>query len=228
LVTRKPGTFDKSVRTIKLLRERRIPVRIAFHVQADNYNDAFALPAFAESLDADYDFDTKLVPNRNGSLEPLSFGITVEQQAMLHREGLIEKAYSLVCPAARSKIRITAAGDVYPCQLINTVSIGNMYTQSLDEIWGSPLRSKVRQEILDYTPHRCTKCSHTSDCLPCAAMRGFNQTSDHLSAPVSEACLLTASRLLADDLLLPEHIQSTDCFSNAMKSPSDLVQIRAF
>lgn len=226
MVTRKPGTFEKSVRAIRLLRERDVPVRIAFHVQRDNFEDAFRMPEFASKLDAECEFDAKLVPNRNGSLAPLDFGINVQQQAELYRSGLIEKKTTVVCPAARSKIRITAAGDVLPCQLINTVTLGNLNTETLSDIWSGQHRERIRQDILGYKPVRCTTCSHTDHCSNCAAMRGYNLTESHLTAPVSEACLMTAAHLLADDLLLPEHIQADDCLSLAMQPATQFVQIQ--
>src|SRR5437660_1665679 len=71
-ITKKPGTFDKSIKAARLLIERGIRVRLQCHIQQDNYEDAFRFPEFANSLGAEYRFDTKLVPNRNGSNDPLN------------------------------------------------------------------------------------------------------------------------------------------------------------
>src|SRR5262249_31084615 len=188
-VTKKPGTFDKTVNAARLLIERGITVDFAYFVQNHNFRDAFEFPAFARKMGAKYSFDTKLVPNRNGSKEPLQYGVTVQQQAELFRSNVMHREVEFVCTAAASKARITASADVYPCELINTASLGNLKRQPLAEIWASPYRSEMRAAILGYKPKRCGGCSHTADCEPCAAMRGFNQDG-HMEAPVSEACLL--------------------------------------
>jgi radical SAM protein with 4Fe4S-binding SPASM domain len=231
-VTRKTGTFEKSVRGARLLIERGIPVRFAYHIQQDNFDEAFEFPEFAARLGADYEFDSKLVPNRNGSKEPLMYGVTVSQQAQLYRSGLLERKTALVCPAALSKARIAANGDVFPCQLINTATVGNLKRQTLAEIWHSQRRQDLREEILNYKPRRCTSCSHTDDCQPCAAMRGFNEGADHLTKPVSEACLLTAAGLIAQGKTPVKDFRTDDCMAEVLnpeillsQSPSTLIQI---
>jgi radical SAM protein with 4Fe4S-binding SPASM domain len=195
-VTMKTGTFDKSMAAARFLIERGVPVRLAYFIQHDNIEDAFRFPEFAESIGANYAFDTKLVPNRNGSKELLRFGVTMDQMARLYRTGLLKRETSFVCTAAVAKSRITARGEVYPCELINTASMGNLKQQSLADIWSSQRRQKLREAIIGYKPHRCGGCHHTSDCEPCAAMRGFNQE-NHMEQPVSEACFMTTASLIA-------------------------------
>jgi len=196
-VTRKPGTFAKSINAAKLLVERGIPVRLVNTVQRENFEDAFRYPDFAKSLGADYEIDSTLMPNRDGSQEPLSYGVTVWQQAELHKAGLLrEPATGVICSAAVGKGRITAHGDIYPCNVINTASLGNLKQNSLSEIWASPWRKELRHRIINYKPTRCGSCSNTSDCVPCAATRGFNQEGFH-DAPVSQACMLTTATLLS-------------------------------
>jgi radical SAM protein with 4Fe4S-binding SPASM domain len=198
-ITRKPGTFEKSTRAARLLVERGLRVRLQCHIQQDNYEDAFRFPEFASSLGAEHRFDTKLVPNRNGSNEPLTYGVTLAQQAELYRSGLVERLKAdSVCSAGSAKARINAAGDVYPCDLISNVVVGNLYQNTLAEIWSSQWRADLRQQILGYQPHRCGGCGHKSDCNPCAALRGFNQEG-HMEATVSEACMLTTANLMSRD-----------------------------
>ncbi|MBV9761936.1 MAG: PqqD family peptide modification chaperone [Acidobacteriaceae bacterium] len=230
-ITRKPGTFNKSIRAARLLIERGIPVRLQCHVQQDNFEDAFRFPEFARSLGAEHQFDTKLVPNRDGSKELLRFGVSVGQQAELYRAGLIKRETKFVCTAAASKARINAHGDIYPCELMNTVTLGNLRKESLKEIWASQRRAALRRQILDYKPKRCGGCSHTSDCEPCAAMRGFEQP-NHMDAPISESCLLTAASLAAQGRAIPAGVQEfgDDCIaaiqhSDPARALTPLIQI---
>lgn len=230
-VTKQKGTFEKSVNAARLLIERGIPVHFLYFIQQHNYQDAFAFPRFASDIGATYYFETKLVPNRNGSKEPLQYGVTLQQQAELFRSKLVHREVEFICTAASSKARITAHADVYPCELINTVSLGNLKTQTLAEIWSSKRRADMRAAILGYKPRRCGGCSHTSDCEPCAAMRGFGQPGD-MEAPVSEACLLTTASILAQGRTLEESSPfqkfGDSCFDQIMSAQgnkNDLVQI---
>jgi radical SAM protein with 4Fe4S-binding SPASM domain len=195
-ITREPGTFNKSMTAAKLLIERGVPVRLEYHIQQDNYEDAFKFPEFAASIGADYKFDSKLVHNRNGSDNPLAYGVSVHQQAEIYRSKLMKHDTKIICTAAVSKARINARGDIYPCELMSTVVVGNLKQQTLKEIWASKSRQELREKILNYKPNRCHGCNHVSDCEPCAAMRGFGQEG-HLEAPVSEACMLTTAGLVA-------------------------------
>lgn len=196
-VTRKPGTFAKSIRAAKLLIERGINVRLVNTVQQDNFSDVFRYPEFAEAMGAEWEIDSTIMPNRNGSQEPLAYGVTVMQQAELHKAGLLrEPTTGVMCSAAVGKGRITAHGDIYPCNVINTASMGNLKQNSLSEIWASPWRKELRQRIINYKPTRCGSCSSSGDCVPCAATRGFNQEG-YVDAPVSQACMLTTATLLS-------------------------------
>jgi MoaA/NifB/PqqE/SkfB family radical SAM enzyme len=196
-VTRKPGTFAKSINAAKFLIERGVPVRLVNTIQQDNFDDAFKYPEFAKSLGADWEMDSTIMPNRNGSREPLMYGVTVWQQAELHKANLIrEPKTEVMCSAAIGKGRITAHGDIFPCNVINTATLGNLKQNSLAEIWASPWRAELRHKILNYKPTRCGSCSNTHECTPCAATRGFNQEG-YIDAPVSQACMMTTAGLLA-------------------------------
>lgn len=230
-VTKQAGTFDKSMNAARLLIERGIPVHFSYFVQQHNYNDAFKFPQFARDMGATFYFETKLVPNRNGSKEPLQYGVTLQQQAELYRSQLVFREVEFICTAAASKARITAHADVYPCELINTVSLGNLQTQTLAEIWNSKRRTDMRAAILGYKPKRCGGCGHTTDCEPCAAMRGFGQEG-HMDAPVSEACLHTTASILAQGRSLEESSPfrkfGDSCFDqiiSAQGAGNNLVQI---
>jgi radical SAM protein with 4Fe4S-binding SPASM domain len=233
LVTRKAGTFDQSMAAARMLIDRGVRVLLSYFVQHDNVEEAFGFEDFCEAMGAESKFDTKLVPNRNGSKELLQYAVTMQQMAELFRRGIMGYETDFLCTAAVGKVRITANAEVYPCELINTASMGNLKQQSLSEIWNAQRRQTLRTDILNYKPNRCKSCSHTSDCEPCAAMRGFNQP-DHMEAPVSEACFLTTANLLSKGKNITDSnlVQQTgnECVSSllngeASSKHSTLVQI---
>ena len=178
--------------------ERGVRVRLACHIQRDNFAEAFEFPKFAQSIGATYEFETKLIPNRNGSLAPIGYGVTAEQQAEAYRAKLIKqpKAGSSL-PSGRFKSADQCSwGLIYPCELIDTVVVGNVYDHQLAEIWTSAWRTNLRDQILNYKPARCGTCELWADCVPCAAMRGFRVETTK-NASVFEACLLTTADLLS-------------------------------
>jgi radical SAM protein with 4Fe4S-binding SPASM domain len=127
----------------------------------------------------------------------MDFGVTVAQQAEIYKAGLLDRLKpDSLCTAASSKCRINAAGDVYPCDLISNVTVGNLHRSTLAEIWASLRRAEMRDTILGYKPTRCGSCGAKSECNQCAALRGFN-LDGHLEDPVSEACLITTASLLS-------------------------------
>lgn len=232
-VTLKPGTFDQSMNAARMLIERGVRVLLSYFVQHDNVEEAFGFDDFCNKIGAESKFDTKLVPNRNGSKELLRHAVTMQQMAELFRRGIMGYETDFLCTAAVGKVRITANAEVYPCELINTASMGNLRLQSLADIWNAQRRMTLRKDILAYKPNRCKSCGHTSDCEPCAAMRGFNQP-DHMEAPVSEACFLTTSNLLSKgrDITDTKFFQQegNDCVSSLLNGDASakhntLVQI---
>lgn len=197
-ITRKPGSFTKSVDAARFMIAEGVPVHFSYFIQRDNFEDAFGFREFAASLGATCSFDSKLVPNRNGSLDPLHYGLSIEQQAEVYRQKLMNHNAAMSCSAAVAVCRITAAGEVFPCELMNTISIGNVSQTSFHEVWQSQRRRQIRTAILNYAPNGCSSCSHTASCEPCAALRGFG-ADGALDQPVTEACMLTASSLVAKE-----------------------------
>jgi radical SAM protein with 4Fe4S-binding SPASM domain len=173
-ITRKTGSFDKTIRAAKMLIEQGAPVKFLYFIQRDNVEGAFRMAEFARALGAGYGFDTKLVANRNGSTEPLNYGVTSAQQTELYQSGLLKPELGFSCEAATGTARITADGQVFPCALINSQSLGSLKEQPLAEIWASERRQRMRQEIVSYRRHRCRDCALIEECPPCAAMRGFD------------------------------------------------------
>jgi MoaA/NifB/PqqE/SkfB family radical SAM enzyme len=196
-VTGTPGTFAKSMRAARLLIERGIAVRLVNAIQQDNFQDAFNYPEFAKSLGAEWELDSTIMPNRNGSQQPLAYGVTIRQQAELLKAGLIRQPNAAVmCSAAIGKGRITAQGDILPCNVIHTAALGNLKRNSLADIWASPWRAEVRHKILNYKPTRCESCCNVRECVPCPATRGFHQEGC-TDAPLSQACVLTTASLVS-------------------------------
>lgn len=191
-VTRHPGSFERATRAVRALTAAGVPVRLACHVQRVNLQEAERLPELAAELGAEYGFDSVLISRRDGRDAPE--WLSLWQQAQMYRRGFMTPLRAgTYCAAAVSKGRIAATGDVYPCELVHTVTLGNLLQESLAQIWASPRRREVREQVLSWCNPRCGACKQAAACPTCAALRGFN---DPVARGV-QACTLTAAALRA-------------------------------
>ncbi len=79
------------------------------------------------------------------------------------------------CPCSRSLCTITAEGDVLPCELMRDVVAGNVYRQSLREIWGgSPAFRLLRKRSLGIAD--CAGCRFWECCQGGCAAATYNLT----------------------------------------------------
>lgn len=67
------------------------------------------------------------------------------------------------CQAANTLAHVDAAGNLYPCSSWPDL-LGSLLQQSLEEIWQSPKRFRVRDEIAA-VPSGCSACRDYSLCL---------------------------------------------------------------
>jgi hypothetical protein len=71
-------------------------------------------------------------------------------------------------------LNIMANGEVWACQFIRK-SIGNILTQSVDEIWNSEAAREMRKKILDCDTMLpiCSSCCRVNQCAPTTKVVDF-------------------------------------------------------
>ena len=67
------------------------------------------------------------------------------------------------CGAADSMVFVTGSGEVFPCDSL-AVRMGNLGDETLESIWRSPIRRRIRRDI-SAVPSVCGACEHLSGCL---------------------------------------------------------------
>lgn len=182
-----PGAHAKTVRALRLLRERGV-LTVAKTLPLDINIDALErLAELARGLGADFRIDPRLHPRTSGDRAPMAHQASTQElrDRLLSRPQLYSVACGrgvesmrgtdavrdpadTLCAAARDVISLAADGGVLPCASF-PVAGGNVKEHSLVEIWR---RSALFHELRATTfgdMSGCQTCTVKASCDPCMA-----------------------------------------------------------
>lgn len=195
-ITQRPGSFEKTLRGIELLREREIEVLLKIPMMVHNTRGFEKVFDYAERIGAEARADAKIVAKKNGDLVTLKLRADEEELMPLYRggwtpcsvpgeQGSDPRADGPLCAAANRYANITSAGEVRACNILPGVA-GNLREHSFREIWeGSSWLKKVRairRKDLE-TCDTCTKIAYCGRCHAQALVEDGN-----ILGPSSSAC----------------------------------------
>lgn len=86
-----------------------------------------------------------------------------------------------VCGVGFDNCCIAANGDVYPCAGWQDYVLGNVYTQSLSEIWNNSERVKYLRTIAEESFPECLQCVARDYCSRCL-VRNYNESNGDMFA----------------------------------------------
>lgn len=147
--TQSTGSFDRTIASIKKLRELGIPVIVKTCWTKNNWHQSDQVMALCDELGVEFRGTTYIQSRQNGREDNLAERMTSEQvvQFYKHEEKSrttapdssvgTDKSKILernVCGAASKTFRIDPYGDVFPCVEVQ-VAAGNVRTTKLTEIW---------------------------------------------------------------------------------------------
>ena len=181
-ITTVKGSFEKTKAAIEKLVAADIPVQISCPLMKANKDGYADVLKYAQKLkikaQTDYimmaqaNLDTSNLANRL-SLEETEkvlrdiFEYDLEYQAITlnlkpkDEERKFDKERFLkepVCGVGYDNCCITANGDVYPCAGWQEYVLGNVYKQSLKEIWENSERVKYLRKITNASFPKCADC----------------------------------------------------------------------
>ncbi|MCM8830988.1 MAG: radical SAM protein [Candidatus Omnitrophica bacterium] len=195
------GVFDKVIRNIKLLKEKKIKVFIMYTLMNYNLKEAEELISFCKSIDVDGFIIERFFP--------LGFGRKISEQ-LVSKEDLLSLykelfkqtgnifrlddviktralylnlensqigLYTSECVVGKFGLAILSDGGVLPCRRF-TLKIGNLLEQTLDEIWkNSEVLNKIRKK--ENLKGLCKSCD-VKNCIGCRAFV-YTLTKDYLA-----------------------------------------------
>jgi radical SAM protein with 4Fe4S-binding SPASM domain len=192
-VTKVPGSFERSVRGLRLLHERGVVTRLKCVLMAENVDEREAIGELGEELGATAQFDPQLTPRNDGDVTPVEHRLDDDVLKLLLAS---DQEYSAVegdvplCSAARDAVSISPSGDVNPCVQM-PYSLGSLRDKPFSEIWKGDVADEIRSLTLSKLS-RCSACSDIRFCNPCLGLN-LIETGD-ATRPSSSVCRMARAR----------------------------------
>lgn len=195
-ITTVKGSYKKTKAAIEKLHDADIPVQISCPVMKANKDGYDEVMKYAQSLrmkaQTDYimmaqaDLDTSNLANRI-SIEETEKVIRdiMENDVDYQTETLAQEPLSSIsdeefaemplCGAGLNDLCVTVNGDVYPCAGWQSFVVGNVFRESLKEIWEhSPKLEQIRKVKQKDFP-KCLRCEAKDFCNMCL-VRNYNES----------------------------------------------------
>lgn len=181
-----PGSFEKCLRGIQLLLDRKLPLKLKTVALTINKHEVGAMRRFAEELGVEFKFDPMINPRIDCSSSPLAVRLTpaeivaldfedpqrvsdwrrlaIEYAPAPPAEGEVPMVYD--CGGGVNSFAIDPYGNMSICVLSHFDEY-NVRDGSVREGWESFLRRVRSKRVTRIT--KCTSCALRSLCGSCAA-----------------------------------------------------------
>ena len=221
-LTQKPGSYDRCLRGIQLLLERKLPLKLKTVPTTINQHEVFAMRKMAEGLGVDFKFDPLVNPRIDCSQSPLAVRLSPEEAVALEfHDPKRRTEYRLLAERdlastpseelPNDRTRYSCGGGVNGCAIDPTGKMSicvishqqgyNIRKGSFREGWDGPLREIRAQKKT--RPSICDRCRIQSLCTMCPA-NGELENGDP-EAPVSFLCQVAHLKAYALGFDVPEH-----------------------
>lgn len=199
LITTVPGSFAKTKAAIEKLVAADVPVQISCPIMKVNRHGYKEVLRYAESLKikaqtdyimmAEANFDTSNLANRISIEETeellrdiMSYDRNYKENVLTQRPVSEEIKFDLerykkqpLCGVGYDNCCITANGDVYPCAGWQSMVLGNVYKQPLQEIWENSPKVKELRKLTQADFPQCLECEARDFCARCL-VRNYNES----------------------------------------------------
>lgn len=197
------GSLEKTIKAIKMLKSRNIPLSISNTIMKQNINEYNNVYEIAKKFDAEIRFDPQITPKNDGSKSPLNYQINNGDMYKILADPLMElnvkktsetlnnnnnnnnNLADLPCGAAHTTCYISPYGDVLPCVQFPLLC-GNLKDTPLNEIWyHSPKMLEASSLRISDLPV-CSKCEIKDYCQYCPGLSILEE--EDIMTPPSRCC----------------------------------------
>ena len=179
-ITQVPGSFDLTMRAVRLLLERGVRCLIKSPVMKENIEQIEAMQQLASDLDIGFQYDLTIVPKHTGDLSPLKHRPTDDQLLTFLSKRITPDNWTVrelgdnfrFCSIGMNNLLVSPYGEIYTC-IGARVSAGNVREKSLEEMWHE---SDVWEDTSALTISAlpvCSTCELRQFCIRCHGTAGF-------------------------------------------------------
>ena len=210
-ITTIPGSWKRTKGSIEKLVAEDIPVQISCPLMKANKVGYDKVLEYARSLkikaQTDYiimarsDLDTGNLANRLSIEETADVLRDIINNDIDYREQTLTQVppseemvldfekfkQQPVCSVGYDNCCITANGDVYPCAGWQDYILGNVYKQSLKDIWENSEKVKALRQITQASFPQCLECEAQDYCARCL-VRNYNESGGDMFAVNHHFC----------------------------------------
>lgn len=204
-ITTVKGSFERTKSAIEKLVAADIPVQISCPIMKANRHGYDKVLDYAKSLKIKAQTDFIMMARSDLDTDNLANRLSLEETEELLRDIIVhdtqyrdktleqrpitdEIKFDLerfrrqpVCGVGYDNCCITANGDVYPCAGWQDFVLGNVYKQSLQEIWENSERVKQLRKITQASFPQCLECDARDYCARCL-VRNYNESGGDMFA----------------------------------------------
>lgn len=179
-ITQVPGSYDLTMRAVKLLLERGVRCIIKTPIMKENIDQIGELQQQAKELGIGFQYDLTIIPKHTGDVSPLKHRPSDDQLLVFLRERVTPDSWVLhslesdhrFCGIGLSSLSIGPYGEIYTC-VGARVSAGNIRTTPLETIWReSPVWEETGNLTIVNLPV-CSTCELRQFCVRCHGTAAF-------------------------------------------------------
>jgi radical SAM protein with 4Fe4S-binding SPASM domain len=201
LITQVQDTFQKAMRGIGLIRKYKLPFKLKSQVITLNVHELALIREFYQEIGVDFRCGTLIDPRMNGSAEPCSLRLPVDQIADLRdrheacnqrdevEDNLLRKKVNsdalFRCPGGTWSFYVNPYGELFFCNSLRKPSF-QLRKESFRKGFYQ-FFSQIRSQKFK-TDSPCRKCPLRSVCLWCPG-KAYLETGD-MEAPIEYYCQL--------------------------------------
>ena len=198
-ITQVKGSFIKTKESIEKLVKADIPIQISCPLMKINRNGYDKVLEYGNQLNVKVQTDFIMMAESNLDTTNLKYRLSLEETDKVIRDTiehnidyqevtLMKKPKSddlkynrekflkqPVCGVGYDNCCITANGDVYPCAGWQDYVLGNVYKQTLKDIWENSSRVKELRKVTEASFPQCIDCEAFNYCSRCL-VRNYNES----------------------------------------------------
>lgn len=207
-ITTVKGSFEKTKNAIEKLFNADIPVQISCPIMKANKDGYEEVMKYAQSLrmkaQTDYimmaqaDLDTSNLANRISIEETekvirniIEYDIDYKNEvlALEPLSNIPEREFleMPLCGAGINGLCVTVNGDIYPCAGWQGYIVGNIFKESLKDIWTHSKKLNYIRNIKQKDFPQCLKCDSRDFCNMCL-VRNFNENDGDMFKTTDHFC----------------------------------------